>query len=155
MEKYEQLLNMLMDFNSYVRFAAVSDSSGNLLWNSQRDGVSNIVPIEKTKATMSRSRGEWDEAAASADHIGNGLYSITSYAKIKRAASADHIGNGLYSITSYAKIKRITIPLSDGNMLFISVNNKPMKNAKNTSYGHLVEMGEILSIVEFVESQNF
>jgi hypothetical protein len=30
-----------------------------------------------------------------------------------------------------------------------------MKNTKNTSYGHLVEMGEILSIVEFVESQNF
>ena len=133
MEKYEQLLNMLMDFNSSVRFAAVSDSNGTLLWNSQRDGVSNIVPIEKTKATMSRSRGEWDEAAS----------------------TVDHMGNGLYSITSYAKIKRITIPLSDGNMLFISVNNKPMKNAKNTSYGHLVEMGEILSIVEFVESQNF
>ena len=133
MEKYEQLLNMLMDFNDSVRFAAVSDSSGNLLWNSQRDGVSNIVPIEKTKATMSRSRGEWDEAVS----------------------SADHMGNGLYSITSYAKIKRITIRLSDGNMLFISVNNKPMKNTKNTSYGHLVEMGEILSIVEFVESQNF
>ena len=133
MEKYEQLLNMLMDFNDSVRFAAVSDSNGTLLWNSQRGGVSNIVPIEKTKATMSRSRGEWDEAAS----------------------TADDMGNGLYSITSYAKIKRITIPLSDGNMLFISVNNKPMKNAKNTSYGHLVEMGEILSIVEFVDSQNF
>ncbi len=133
MEKYEQLLNMLMDFNDSVRFAAVSDSNGTLLWNSQRDDISNIVPIEKTKSTMSRSRGEWDESTS----------------------SADYMGDGLYSITSYAKIKRITIPLSDGNMLFISVNNKPMKNAKNTSYGHLVEMGEILSIVEFVESQNF
>jgi len=30
-----------------------------------------------------------------------------------------------------------------------------MKNAKNKSYGHLVEMGNILSIVEFVDSQNF
>jgi len=133
MEKYEQLLNMIMDFNESVRFAAVSDANGNLLWNSQRDGIANIVPIEKTKATMSRSRGEWNEYAS----------------------SVEHIGNGLYSITSYSKIKRITIPLSDGNMLFISVNNKPMKNAKNTSYGHLVEMGEILSIVEFVESKNF
>jgi hypothetical protein len=133
MEKYEQLLNMLMDFNESVRFAAVSDASGQLLWNSQRNGVSNIVPIEKTKATMSRSRGEWD-----------------NYASI-----SEHVGNGLYSITSYSKIKRISIPLSDGKMLFISVNNKPMKNAKNTSYGHLVQMGEVLSIVEFVESQNF
>ena len=84
MEKYEQLLNMLMDFNESIRFAAVSDASGNLLWNSQRDGVTNIVPIEKTKATMSRSRGEWDDYASSSDIIGDGLYSITSYAKIKR-----------------------------------------------------------------------
>ena len=133
MEKYEQLLNMLMDFNESVRFAAVSDGNGQLLWNSQRDGVSNIVPIEKTKSTMSRSRSEWDEYAS----------------------SSENIGNGLYSITSYSKIKRITIPLYDGNMLFISVDNKPMKNAKNTSYGHLVQMGENLSIVEFVESKNF
>ena len=133
MEKYKQLLNMIMDFNESVRFAAVSDSHGQLLWNSQRNGVSNIVPIEKTKSTMSRSRSEWDNYAS----------------------ASEHVGNGLYSITSYSKIKRITIPLSDGKMLFISVNNKPMKNAKNTSYGHLVEMGEILSIVEFVESQNF
>jgi|TARA_B100000809_G_scaffold140957_1_gene138494 hypothetical protein len=133
MEKYKQLLNMVMDFNESVRFAAVSDSHGQLLWNSQRNGVSNIVPIEKTKSTMSRSRSEWDNYAS----------------------ASEHVGNGLYSITSYSKIKRITIPLSDGKMLFISVNNKPMKNAKNTSYGHLVEMGEILSIVEFVESQNF
>ena len=130
MEKYEQLLNMLMDFNKSVRFAAVSDSGGQLLWNSQRNGVSNIVPIEKTKASMSRSRGEWD--------------AYTS--------AAEYIGNGMYSIASYTEIKRITIPLLDGKMLFISVNNKPMKNAKNTSYGRLVEMGEILSIVEFVES---
>ena len=133
MEKYQQLLNMLMDFNESVRFAAVSDAAGQLLWNSQRNGVSNIVPMEKTKTTMSRSRSEWDDYAS----------------------SAEHIGNGMYSITSYAKIKRITIPLPDGKMLFISVNNKPMKNVKNTSYGHLVQMGEILSIVEFVESQNF
>jgi len=124
---------MVMDFNESVRFAAVSDSHGQLLWNSQRNGVSNIVPIEKTKSTMSRSRSEWDNYAS----------------------ASEHVGNGLYSITSYSKIKRITIPLSDGKMLFISVNNKPMKNAKNTSYGHLVQMGEILSIVEFVESQNF
>ena len=133
MEKYKQLLNMVMDFNESVRFAAVSDAGGQLLWNSQRNGVSNIVPIEKTKATMSRSRSEWDNYAS----------------------TSEHVGNGLYSITSYSKIKRITIPLSDGKMLFISVNNKPMKNAKNTSYGHLVQMGEILSIVEFVDSQNF
>ena len=78
MDKYEQLLNMIMDFNESVRFAAVSDSNGQLLWNSQRDGVSNIVPIEKTKSTMSRSRSEWDAYSSTAEHIGCLLYTSPS-----------------------------------------------------------------------------
>ncbi len=49
MEKYQELLNMIMDFNESVRFAAVSDGDGQLLWNSQRNGVTNIVPIGKNK----------------------------------------------------------------------------------------------------------
>jgi len=37
--------------------------------------------------------------------------------------------------------------------LFISVNNKPMTNLKGKSYGHLAEMGEILSIVDFIKAK--
>ena len=79
MDKYEQLLNMIMDFNESVRFAAVSDGSGQLLWNSQRNVVSKIVPIEKTKNTMSRSRSEWDNYSSAVEHICNGMYLITFY----------------------------------------------------------------------------
>ena len=39
MDKYEKLLNMLMDFNETIRFAAVADVNGEILWNSQREGV--------------------------------------------------------------------------------------------------------------------
>ena len=131
MDKYEKLLNMLMDFNESIRFAAVCNKKGEFLWNSQRKGVKNIVPLEETKHTISRAIEAWKE--------NSGITGI--------------VGSGLYTIASYDKIKRITVPLDDENMLFISVNNKPMSNVKGKSYGHLAEMGEILSIVDFIKAK--
>lgn len=131
MEKYEKLLNMLMDFNDSIRFAAVCDANGNIVWNTQRKGVKNIVPLDETKKTMMRVI----EACAQNSTLEN------------------YVGSGLYSIASYEKIKRITVPLDDGNLLFISVNNPPVKNPKTKSYGQIADMGKILSIVDFVKSQ--
>jgi hypothetical protein len=127
-EKYEQLLNMLMDFNESIRFAAVCNSQGEILWNSQRAGIKNLIPMADTKKTLQRAVNAWQE----------------------RAKITDKVGRGLYVIAAYEKIKRITIPLADGNLLFISVGNTPLKTSKGKSYGHLVEMGKIMSIVDFV-----
>jgi hypothetical protein len=128
MEKYEKLLNMLMDFNSSIRFGAVCNSKGEILWHSQRTGVKNIVPLADTKKTLLRALSAWQERAK-----------VTSI-----------VGKGLYTIAAYEKIKRITVPLDGGNLLFISVGNTPLKSSKGKSYGHLVEMGKIMSIVDFV-----
>jgi len=132
LEKYEQLLNMLMDFNKDVRFAAVCNSKGEILWHSQRTGIRNIVPLADTKKTLQRAVGAWEE----------------------RAKVSNIVGRGLYTIAAYEKIKRITIPLDKGNLLFISVDNTPLKTSKGKSYGHLVEMGKIMSIVDFVNENN-
>ena len=131
MEKYEKLLNMLMDFNESIRFAAVADSSGEMLWNSQREGVKNIVPLEETKQTIKRVINSWNE----------------------NSTLDSELGSGLYSIASYDKIKRISVPLNDGDVLFITTNNTPLKKSKSKSYGQIAEMGKILSIVEFVNSK--
>ena len=128
MEKYEQLLNMLMDFNESIRFAAVCNSRGDILWNSQRAGIRNMIPLADTKKTLQRAVSAWQE----------------------RSKVTDIVGRGLYVIAAYEKIKRITIPLDKGNLLFISVGNTPLKTSKGKSYGHLVEMGKIMSIVDFV-----
>ena len=127
-DKYEQLLNMLMDFNDSIRFAAICDSKGDILWNSQRAGIKNIIPMADTKKTLQRAIGAWQE----------------------RSKVTDKVGRGLYVIAAYEKIKRITIPLGNGNLLFISVGNTPLKTSKGKSYGHLVQMGKIMSIVDFV-----
>jgi hypothetical protein len=127
-DKYEQLLNMLMDFNDSIRFAAICDSKGDILWNSQRAGIKNIIPMADTKKTLQRAIGAWQE----------------------RSKITDKVGRGLYVIAAYEKIKRITIPLDKGNLLFISVGNTPLKTSRGKSYGHLVQMGKIMSIVDFV-----
>ena len=131
MEKYEKLLNMLMDFNKAIRFAAVSNSQGEILWHSQREGIRNIVPFEETKQTIMRSINAWNENF-----------------RVK-----EHVGSGLYSISSYEKIKRISVPLGNGDILFVTVNNDPLTKTKTKSYGHIAEMGKILSIVDFIKSQ--
>ena len=55
MEKYEKLLNMLMDFNNDIRFAAVCDQNGEILWNTKRNNVKNMVPLADTKKNTSKS----------------------------------------------------------------------------------------------------
>lgn len=132
MEKYEKLLNMLMDFNSDIRFAAICDKNGEILWNTKRNNVKNLVSMADTKKTLERALGAWNE----------------------RSKITDVVGRGLYVIAAYEKIKRITIPLNNKHILFISVDNAPINASKKKSYGHLVEMGKIMSIVDFVNSAN-
>ena len=132
MEKYEKLLNMLMDFNDSVRFAAVCDQNGNIHWHSKRTNVRNMVSLEDTKKTLKRAVGAWQE----------------------RSKITDKVGRGMYVIAAYEKIKRITIPLKNSNLLFISLDNTPLKATKGKSYGNLVEMGKIMSIVDFVNEND-
>ena len=128
MEKYEKLLNMLMDFNDSIRFAAVCDQNGSIHWHSKRTNVKNMISLEDTKKTLKRAVGAWQE----------------------RAKIEDKVGRGMYVIAAYEKIKRITIPLDNNNLLFISLDNTPLKMTSGQSYGSLVEMGKIMSIVDFV-----
>jgi hypothetical protein len=124
---------MLMDFNDNIRYAAVSDSNGQILWNSQRKGLKNIVPVEETKQTIMRALHGWKE----------------------NTTVKNYLGSGLYSISSYEKIKRISVPLDDGKLLFCTVSNEPLGKSSDSKkgYGHIAEMGKILSIVDFIKSQ--
>ena len=126
MEKHEKLLNMLMDFNPLVRFTAVCTHDGEIEWSSKRNDVTNIIPLEETKASIKRAAESW---------------------KARRKLSENGTGRGMYTITAYEKIKRITIPIDDEHILFISTNNEPQKDK---DYGRLVGMGEIMSIVDFI-----
>ena len=122
---------MLMDFNESIRFAAVANKKGEILWHSKREGLKNIVPFDETKQTLQRIINTWQENA-----------------NIK-----NQVGSGLYSIASYEKIKRISVPLDNENVLFLTMNNDPMPKSKTKSYGKIAQMGQVLSIVDFIKDQ--
>jgi len=130
MEKHEKLLNMLMDFNPLVRFTAVCTHDGEIEWSSKRDDVTNIIPLEETKSSIKTAAESW---------------------KARRKRSEDGAGRGMYTITAYEKIKRITIPMDDDHILFISTNNEPKRDK---DYGRLVGMGDIMSIVDFINKND-
>ena len=132
MGRYEKLLNMLMDFDSSIRFAAISNTSGEILWNSKRDDAERMIPLSETKKTLKREGSDWIDRCKLEDR--------------------NNLGRAMYHITSFEKIKRITMPIDAFHLLFISVDNTPLKKSKKKSYGRLVGMGKILSIVDFANT---
>lgn len=99
-----KLLSMIMEANDSVRFAAICDEEGKIIWNGKRNGINNILSLQETKDSLRRAISTW---------------------KIRNELS-HKIGKGRYTITAYDKIKRITIPLHNGHLLYISIEgDKP------------------------------
>ncbi|QDI89584.1 hypothetical protein Nisw_08660 [Candidatus Nitrosopumilus sp. SW] len=132
MSRYEKVLNMLMDFDENIRLAIISNTKGEILWSSKRSSNKLQVPLSETKRALKRESDDWIDRSKAADRV--------------------PLGQPLYHITSFEKTKRVTLPIDAFHMLFLSVDNTPMKNTKKHSYGKLVEMGKILSIVDFVNT---
>ena len=104
MDDEGKLVSMMMEANQYVRFAAICDESGSILWSSHRNDSNNILTLEETKASLKRALSTWKE----------------------RDDLSTKIGKGKFAIVGYDKIKRITVPLRNNHMLFLSVEgDKP------------------------------
>jgi len=132
MARYEKVLNMIMDFDPAVRVAIISDTQGKIIVSSKRSGLPLQVPLDETKRALKRESDDWIDRCKSVDRA--------------------PLGEPLYHITSFEKTKRVTLPMDAFHMLFLSIDNTPMQNTKKHSYGRLVEMGKILSIVDFVNT---
>ena len=132
MSRYEKLLNMLMDFDDAIEFSAISSTSGEILWNSKRTSSKLPLPLSETKKILKREAVDWIDRCKAEDRI--------------------NLGRAMYHITSFQKVKHVTIPVDAFHLLFITVNNEPLAKSKKKSYGRLVEMGKIMSIVDFVNT---
>ncbi len=132
MSRYEKLLHMLMDYEPTILLTAISDTSGNILWNTIRDESKVQIPLPEIKKTLVRESSNW----------------ITR-CKIE---DSDELGRAMYHIASFEKIKQVTIPLDAFHLLMIYVDNIPLKKTKTKTYGRYVQMGKIMSIVDFVNT---
>ena len=125
MSRYEKLLHMLMDYEPTILLTAISDTTGNILWNTIRDD-------SEIKKTLVRESSDWINRCKIED--------------------SDDLGRAMYHIASFQKVKQVTIPLDAFHMLLIYVDNTPLKKTKTKSYGRYVQMGKIMSIVDFVNT---
>ena len=132
MSRYEKLLHMLMDYEPTVLLTAISDTSGNILWNTIRDESKVEIPLPEIKKSLVRESNDW----------------ITR-CKIE---DSDDLGRAMYHIASFEKLIQVTIPLDAFHLLMIYVDNIPLKKTKTKSYGRYVQMGKIMSIVDFVNT---
>jgi hypothetical protein len=123
---------MLMDYEPTILLTAISDTSGNILWNTVRDDSKIQIPLPEIKKALLRESSDW----------------ITR-CKIE---DSDDLGRAMYHIASFKKIKQVTIPLDAFHLLMIYVDNVPLKKTKTKSYGRYVQMGKIMSIVDFVNT---
>ena len=123
---------MLMDFSESISFTAISNTSGDIEWNSKRDGAKINIPLPEIKKALKKEAADWVERCKFEDR--------------------NNIGRAMYHITSFEKSKRITIPVDAFHLLMINVDNTPLKKSKTKSYGKAAEMGKIMSIVDFVNT---
>lgn len=124
MDDYKSFLEVLMISNKKIRFAAMCNLEGELLFQKRRDDIKQVFSLEETKEQLNRTIESWKS----------------------RAEIKDKIGRPLYSVTSYEKIKRMTIPIDEEHLLFISMDNnvdevEMFKKIDTKTISSLLEIG--------------
>jgi len=112
------LVSMIMEANKDYRYAGICDSNGNILWSSKRDNVGKYLSLDDTKSWLKRAVAAWKE----------------------REHFTAKIGKGQFSYIGYENLKHITVPLKNGNLLFISLGGKDFPY-----------LADIMKIVKYVE----
>jgi len=90
-----------MDSDINIRHSIITDTEGNILATSHREGITNFLSQEETEASLKRAADAWKG----------------------RKALSPKIGNGLYAVAAFEKITRMTFPLGDQNLIFISMGS--------------------------------
>ena len=101
MEDYKKFLEVLMISNKNVRFSAICNLQGDLLFQRRREDIKTLFSLEETHDQLNRSIDSWK-----------------SKSEIK-----EKVGKPLYSVTSYEKIRRVTMHIGNDHLLFISIDN--------------------------------
>jgi hypothetical protein len=102
---FENLLKRIMDSDVNIRHSIVTDNEGNILATSHRDGITNYLSQEETEASLRRAAGAWKG----------------------RKELSSKIGNGMYAVAAFEKITRMTFPLSDENLIFVSMGSDKVR----------------------------
>ncbi|AFS80899.1 hypothetical protein NKOR_05065 [Candidatus Nitrosopumilus koreensis AR1] len=102
---FENLLKRIMDSDVNIRHSIITDTEGNILSTSHREGITNYLSQEETEASLKRAAQAWKG----------------------RKQLKPKIGNGLYAIAAFEKITRMTFPLGENNLIFVSMGSDTVR----------------------------
>ncbi len=101
----ENLLERIMNSDPNIRHSIISDSDGNILATSHREGITNFLSPEETAASLKRAAVAWTG----------------------RDELIPKIGKGMYAVAAFEKITRMTFPLEGGKLIFVSVGSDSVR----------------------------
>ena len=99
--EYENFLHRLFDLDTNIRFAAVANKSGEILAKGSKSNTNLFLTPEETQETIHHAINAWSS----------------------REKHYEKIGQGLYTLAVYEKLRRATIPLPSGNLLLVTIDN--------------------------------
>ena len=99
--EYENLVNRLFTLDENIRFVAVANKSGEILAKGSKPDTHLFLSPEETQETLHHSITAWKS----------------------REKHYPKIGEGLYTLAVYEKLRRATIPLPSGNLLLVTIDN--------------------------------
>jgi len=102
---FENLLKRIMNSDPNIRHSIITDTEGNILATSHREGITNFLSQEETEASLRRAANAWKG----------------------RKALSPKIGNGLYAVAAFEKITRMTFPLGNKNLIFVSMGSDSVR----------------------------
>ena len=99
--EYGNLVNRLFNLDTNIRFAAIANKSGEILAKGSKSDTNLFLSPEETQETIHHAITAWKS----------------------REKHYSKIGDGLYTLAVYEKLRRATIPLPSGNLLLVTIDN--------------------------------
>ena len=100
--EYESFLNRIFNLDKNIRFVAVANNSGEILAKGSKPNIPLFLSPEETQETLHHAITAWKS----------------------REKHYPKIGEGLYTLAVYEKLRRATIPLPSGNLLLVTIDNE-------------------------------
>ena len=99
--EYGSFVNRLFNLDKNIRFVAVANKSGKILAKGSKPDTALLLSPEETQETLHHAITAWKS----------------------REKHYPKIGEGLYTLAVYEKLRRATIPLPSGNLLLVTIDN--------------------------------
>lgn len=95
---FDRLCKDIIGLDLKIRFAGVCDDVGEIIYGGQRKGITDLLSKEESRRSNLQAIARW----------------------ALRDSLSSKVGEGIYAIAEYEKIKRITFPIEESHLLLVT-----------------------------------